>query len=116
MTTTYAPKLGDANRYENALYFNKDLADKINQEALSIVRTAEPILKKVEANPQNKYFHDPVLSKLGDSRWNGHFLQDENKRILYDLYGMSCVNTLENAIGVPKEVILFVNKTKNLTL
>lgn len=116
MTTTYNPKLSDANRYENARIFNKKLADKINQEALLIVKTAEPILKKVEANPQNRYFHDSALSKIGDSRWMGHYLIDANKQILYELYGMACVNTLERAVNIPKEVISFINKTKNLTL
>lgn len=116
MTPAYNPKLGDANRYENAIYLNKELADKINREALSIVQTAEPILKKVEENPQNKYFHDSALSKIGDSRWMGHYLMDTNKQILYELYGMACVNTLEQAVNIPKEVLSFINKTKNLTL
>ena len=112
MTNQYNPKLGDVNRYENAKRLNRELADKINQEALSIVKTAEYILKKVESNPQMRYFHDPVAG----SKWMGHYLQDENKRILYDLYGMACRNKLERAIGVPREVLSFINRTKNLTL
>ena len=47
MTNQYNPKLGDVNRYENAKRLNRELADKINQEALSIVKTAEYILKKL---------------------------------------------------------------------
>ena len=115
MTNTnekYNPKLGDANRYENALYLNKELANKINQNALEIVRTAEPILKRVEENPQNKYFHDPIT----EGKWMGHYLIDTNKQILYELYGMACINTLERVVNVPKEVISFINKTKNLNL
>lgn len=112
MTPAYNPKLGDANRYENALYRNKELADKINQEALSIVKQAEPILKKIEENPQNRYFHNPI----SEGKWMGHYLMDKNKEILYELYGMTCVKTLERAVNVPKEVLSFINKTKNLTL
>ena len=112
MTDTYNPKLGDANRYENATRLNKSLAEEINQEALRILRTATPILKKVEADPQNKYFHDPIAG----SRWMGHYLQDENKRILDKLYGMACVNTLEKAVDVPLEVVSFIKRTENITL
>ena len=112
MTKTYNPKLGDANRYENARMLNREFADKINQKASGIVKTAEPILKKVEANPQMRYFHDPIAGSM----WMGHYLQEKNKEILRDLYGMACINTLEQAADVPREVLSFINKTKNITL
>jgi|SRR3989344_6907266 len=112
MANIYAPKLGDANRYENARIFNINLAKKINQEALSIVKTAMPVLEKVESNSQNKYFHDPIAGSM----WMGHYLQEENKKILREIYGMSCINTLEKAAGVPLGVISFVNRTKNIAL
>ncbi|MDP2672437.1 MAG: hypothetical protein Q8O84_01350 [Nanoarchaeota archaeon] len=112
MTNEYNPKLGDANRYENARTFNRNLAEKINQEALSIVKTAMPVLEKVELNPQNKYFHDAIAGSM----WMGHYLQDKNTEILRDLYGMSCINSLEKATNVPQEILSFINRTKNITL
>ena len=54
--------------------------EKINQEASEKVNLAQPILDKIILNPRLANFHDPVLSKLGDSRWSGHFVSDT----LYD--------------------------------
>lgn len=108
----YNPKLGDANRYENAIYSNKDLAEKINKEALGIVRRGNLILEKVEANPQNKNFHDPITG----GRHMGYYLSDAHNIILRDLYGISCINSLEKIPGVPEEVINFINKTKDYSV
>ena len=71
-----------------------------------------PVLNKVESNPQMRYFHDPIAGSI----WMGHYLQEKNKEILRDLYGMACINTLEQAADVPREVLSFINKTKNITL
>ena len=75
--------------------------EKINQEASRKVRLAQPILDKIISNPQLVNLHDPVLSKLGDSRWNGHFVSDT----LYDIIGMY---STKNPNDVPEDVQNFV--------
>ena len=105
MTTTYNPKLGDANRYENARMSNKDLAKKINQEASSIVKHAEPLIKKVMTNPNNKNSHDPITGSMHI----GDFLKEQQNKI-YELYGIACTNTLKNCSNIPEEIIPFLKK------
>ena len=108
----YNPKLGDANRYENSRFSNKELAEKINQEVLSMVKTDMPVLEKLEKNPGMKDFHDPITG----SKWAGEYLLDEHKKIL-ELYGVTGVSSLEepHASGVPREVVSFLKRIYSLT-
>jgi hypothetical protein len=108
----YNPKLGDANRYENARGLNKELAEKINGEALSIVNTAMSVLEKLEKKPELKNFHDPIT----EGKWIGDYLKDKSKEIL-DLYGVSGASGLEepHATGVPREVPYFLTRVYRAT-
>ena len=54
MTKTYNPKLGDVNRYENARYHNKDLAEKIIL-LLSDKQLREKIINNGRALVAEKY-------------------------------------------------------------
>jgi len=73
----------------------------INKEALEKVCLAQPILNKIISNPQLTNFHDPTLSKLGDSRWSGHFVRDT----LYDFMRMY---STKNPNDVPEDIQNFV--------
>jgi len=75
--------------------------EKINQEASEKVNLAQPILDKIILNPQLANLHDPALSKLGDSRWSGHFVRDT----LYDIMGMY---STKNPNDVPENIQNFV--------
>ena len=75
--------------------------EEINREALDKVFLAQPILDKLNINPQLSDSHDPVLSKLGDSRWNGCFVSDT----LYDIMDMY---STKNPNDVPEDVQNFV--------
>jgi len=108
----YNPKPGDANRYENARHNNKELAEKINGEALSIVNIAMPVLEKLQKNPNMKNFHDPIT----EGKWIGDYLQDKSQEIL-NLYGVNGVSDLEepHATGVPKEIGYFLTRVYQAT-
>ena len=97
----YEPKLGDANRYDNAMSLNPSFAEHINQEAIYVVQNAESVLEKIKQNPEMKNFHD---TKCG-SQWMGEWLRDQKNHILHKLYGVSQLNGLK---GVPVEVENFV--------
>lgn len=97
----YQPKLGDANRYENAQTSNRELAEQINQEALGIVNNAMSVLEKVRKDPSMKNFHDVKT----EGKWMGEWLVNQKKHIVRELYGVFQLNGLS---GVPREVENFV--------
>ena len=97
----YEPKLGDANRYSNAMGLNPSFAEHINQEALYVVQNAESVLEKIKQNPEMKNFHD---SKCG-SQYMGEWLRDQKSHILQKIYGVAQLDGLK---GVPSEVENFV--------
>ena len=99
--TTYQPKLGDANRYENARTLNRELAKEINYTALGIVNNAMSVLEKVRNNPTMKNFHDEKT----DGQWMGEWLKRQKKNIVQELYG---VVQLDGLSEVPREVENFV--------
>jgi len=104
----YNPAIGDANRYENALRINTKLAEKINEEAFNLAKSALIVLAKIEKNPMEENLHSEISGK----RWNIHYLQDVKKELL-DLYGVSetTVNFLRD---IPKEVVHFFNSFNEL--
>jgi hypothetical protein len=87
----------------------KDI-DKINESALEKVSLAQPILDKLEVNPSLANFHDPVLSKMGESRWNGHFVEDTLSDIK-NMYGVGGYDEIIKAKNIPQEVKSFVSAT-----
>ena len=83
----------------------KDI-EKINQEASEKVNLAQSILDKIISNPQLVNLHDPVLSKLGDSRWNGHFVSDT----LYDIMDMYSTKHPSEAPEIVQNFVKGANK------
>ncbi|MEK6833540.1 MAG: hypothetical protein AABY32_05835 [Nanoarchaeota archaeon] len=83
----------------------KDI-QKINKEALEKVCLAQPILNKLIVNPSLACFHDSVLSKIGESRWSGHFVRDT----LYDIMNMY---SAKNPNDIPEQVQEFVKGANN---
>lgn len=100
----YNPKVGDANRYENALMLNKELAKKINEEAQAKVQNALKVLDLLEKNPEMANYH----SEISGSRWNIHYLRDALKE-LEALYGTIQLEHLNERAGVkiPGNVVDF---------
>jgi hypothetical protein len=50
-----------------------------NEKAFGKVGLAQQILNKIRFHPELFDVHDPLLSKLGISRWNRHFIMDNVK-------------------------------------
>ena len=75
----------------------------INLEASEKVSLAQPILDKIILNPQLANFHDPVLSKLHDSRWSGHFVRDT-------LYEITRMYSTQHPDNMPEQVQKFVSE------
>jgi hypothetical protein len=83
----------------------KDIQE-INAKALEKVSLAQPILDEIKIYPELTNFHAPVLSKLGDSRWRGHFVLDTLDEVAA-LYNANCYNDIKNESDVPQEVKKF---------
>lgn len=77
-----------------------------NKEALGKVGLAHLILNKIRFHPELFDVHDPILSRLGISRWNRHFIMD-NVRGLTEMY-----NT-EPSYRIPEQVQKFVNEANS---
>jgi hypothetical protein len=101
----YSPRLGDANRYENARSSNKDLAESINKEALNTVNQAVKVLDMLERDPNQANFH----SAIAGDRWNIHYLGDVETK-LTELYGDNDVARLTN---IPPEVVSFLKRYRS---
>ena len=89
----------------------KDNQNK-NKKALEKVCIAQPILTKIKANTGLVNVHDTILSELGDSRYNGHFVNDTLSEIM-DIY---CTVNYEDIVGkgdVDVEVQNFVREAYN---
>lgn len=102
----YQPRLGDANRYENSLVNNYELAEQINQEAQALAKRSMAVIEELESNPEKANFHSPVSG----SRWNSHYLDDVSEE-LNELYGTSDPERLN---GVPSEVLTFIKRYKKI--
>ena len=48
-----------------------------NRKALDEIVLAQEIVETLIKNPNLACFHNPKLSKIGDSRWNQHFIRDK---------------------------------------
>jgi hypothetical protein len=86
--------------------------NEINAKALEKVIIAQPILNKIKLYPELVNVHDSVLSALGDSRWNGHFVLDTFDEII-SLYEIGCYNEIMNKKDVPVSVKKFFNDMFN---
>ncbi|HPS21426.1 MAG TPA: hypothetical protein PLO44_01300 [Candidatus Paceibacterota bacterium] len=102
----YNPKLGEANRYTNSLVSNPELAKKINEEALNIVRHNMSLLEKLEADPNIFNSHDPIAG----SRWVGHYLMEDVPKSIAELYGVIQPEYIDN---IPKEITDFIKRIRN---
>ena len=80
--------------------------EQINKEALGKVCLAHQILNKINSHPELYYAHDPILSKLGESRWNRHFVMD-NLKEFNEMY-----STI-NPNNIPVQVQEFVKEANN---
>lgn len=105
---TYNPPLGGVNRYENARYLNRELAEEINRKAAIIAAYNEPLVRKIQENPGMACFHDPLCK---EGKWIGHHLKDEHKKVVHELYGVASHGEVKRLPGVPSSVIHFLTRT-----
>jgi len=90
----------------------KNVLRKVNKEALEKVCLAQPILNKIVSNPQLANVHDISLLRLGESRWNRHFVMDTLIEIM-DSYKAERYNNIESNAEIPEEVKEFVRTAYN---
>ncbi|MEA3399234.1 MAG: hypothetical protein U9R00_01835 [Patescibacteria group bacterium] len=104
----YEPKLGEANRYENALVRNKDLAKEINEKAKVKAEEALSLLALSKNALSLGLKHSPEKVKNFFSQ-----LQKREKEIL-DLYGVTGMEMLERHASTkpPKETLEFEQRLK----
>jgi len=81
--------------------------EDINKEALWKVKVAQPILDKIKSNPELENVHDPVLSRLHDSRWNKHFVLDTLNEV-GNIYNVNTYNEVSGNESIPQEVKSFL--------
>ena len=74
-----------------------------NAEAFGKIELAQRILNTIKFHPELFDVHDPLLSKLGISKWNREFIMDSVK----ELNGM--YNTLLSYM-VPEKVENFIKE------
>lgn len=80
--------------------------EQINSKALDKVAIAKPILDKLNDNPGLAWFHDPVISKMGDSRCYQHFVTDT-------LYDLTYMYSTQNSKDIPEPVKKFISGANN---
>lgn len=97
----YNPKLGETNRFING---PKEFQDKVNEEALSLVRRTLPLLEKIEKQPELARFHDPMA---GDQHAID-YLNDVYWKKFEALYG----SQVQHTEGVPGEVVSLLERIK----
>jgi hypothetical protein len=99
----YEPKLGEANRYENALNLNPSLAEEIDKEAVFLAKKALEVVKIIRDNPESASLH----SENSGNRWNIHYLDDISDK-MKDLYGLYDIKRIRSL--APGDVSVFLEE------